>query len=557
MHTLIRRLAAPSTYRRLTFVLAALPLGHVWFTALVVGWSLSVSLLITPLGILLLIGLAAATRGFARVEAALARGLLDLDLRAGSFPARGGGFWRFLREMLGGPFWRVQGYLLLRWFPGVPIAVALIALIAGSAGMIFAPMWVPFVHGGADLGFWQVRTVWQALALVPVGLALLPASILLGGAVAGPYVSLAPTLLADRGAGGVPQGAAASTGEVGGTLTGTHRRGRLRAHAAADSAVLAVVIAVWALTSHGYFWPVWVGLPLAMALAIHAWFVLLAERPPLLRRIFPSRTLAGYAGVCAIVELYLIAIWAVTGAGYFWPVWPLLGMAAVVGVQVVAAFMSAPREAELTERIDTLEASRAGAVDEQESELRRIERDLHDGAQARLVALGMSLGMAEHTLAHDPRRAGELLAEARVGAEQALRELRDLARGIHPPVLSDRGLGPAIAALASSTPLPVTVSAELSERLPSTIESAAYFVAAEALANAAKHAQATRVQITVRRVGDTLELEVFDDGGGGADPAGGGLGGLRRRVEALDGKLSVSSPPGGPTTIRAELPCGS
>jgi signal transduction histidine kinase len=550
------RLAAGSTYRRLAFVLTGFPLGHLWFVALVVGWSVCLSLLITPAVIPLALGLAAATRGFARVEAVLARGLLDLDLTAGAFPARGGGFWRYLREMLGWPFWRAQGYLLLRWFPGVPIAVLLIALIAAAAGMIFAPVWVPFVDGGAHLGFWRVHTVWQSLAFVPLGLLLLPASVLLGAGLAGLYTRLAPALLADRAAGGEATTVAGGVGGARTQVSAHRRRGRLKAHAAADSAVLALVIAVWALTSGRYFWPVWVGLPLAMALAIHAWFVLLAERRPLVGRIFPSRTIAGYVGVGVIVELYLIAIWAVTGAGYFWPVWPLLGMAAVVGVQALASIMSSPREAEMAERIDTLETSRAGAVDEQESELRRIERDLHDGAQARLVALGMSLGMAEHKLAEDPGRAGELLAEARVGAEEALRELRNLARGIHPPVLSDRGLEAAVTALANSTPLPVTVTVELTERLPSVTESTAYFVVAEALANAGKHSHATRVEIHVWLAGTKLELEVTDDGEGGADSKGAGLSGLRRRVEALDGALTVSSPRGGPTTVRAELPCG-
>jgi len=261
--------------------------------------------------------------------------------------------------------------------------------------------------------------------------------------------------------------------------------------------------------------------------------------------------------VGAAVELYLIGVWAASGGGYFWPVWPLVFMAATAGVLVVATWLSSPREAELTRRIDTLESTRAGAVDEQDSELRRIERDLHDGAQARLVALGMSLGMAEHTLAEDPERAGELLAEARVGAEQALKELRDLARGIHPPVLSDRGLEAAINALASSTPIPVSVSVSLPGRLPPVVESAAYFVVAEALANAGKYANANRVEIGVRQTGDRVDVEISDDGKGGADPEGGGLTGLRRRVEALDGHLTIVSPAGGPTTIRAELPCGS
>ncbi|HTY97207.1 MAG TPA: sensor histidine kinase, partial [Solirubrobacteraceae bacterium] len=236
-----------------------------------------------------------------------------------------------------------------------------------------------------------------------------------------------------------------------------------------------------------------------------------------------------------------------------WPVFPAVGLAMAFALHAV--FYS-PRQTDLSARVDELTRTRRGALDVQSAELRRIERDLHDGAQARLVALGMSLGMAEHTLAEDPERAGELLAEARVGAEQALRELRDLARGIHPPVLSDRGLEAAIGALVSSTPLPVSVSVSLPGRLPPVVESAAYFVVAESLANAGKYAHAGRVTIDVRQVGDRLELDVSDDGRGGADPHGGGLTGLRRRVEALDGRLTVSSPPGGPTTIHAELPCG-
>jgi signal transduction histidine kinase len=144
-----------------------------------------------------------------------------------------------------------------------------------------------------------------------------------------------------------------------------------------------------------------------------------------------------------------------------------------------------------------------------------------------------------------------------VGVGEALRELRDLARGIHPPVLSDRGLAAALATLADQSGLPVSIDVELDERLDAAVEAAAYFVVAEALANAAKHSGATGIVVRVRRDGETLGLVIQDDGRGGADPAGSGLTGLRRRVEALDGTLSIVSPAGGPTTISAELPCGS
>jgi signal transduction histidine kinase len=235
----------------------------------------------------------------------------------------------------------------------------------------------------------------------------------------------------------------------------------------------------------------------------------------------------------------------------------MLAIALVLGAETAAALLLSPGRTEMAERIETLETTRAGAVNLQESELRRIERDLHDGAQARLVALGMSLGMAEQKLTEDPNRAGELLAEARVGAEHALRELRDLARGIHPPVLTDRGLGAALRSLANGAPMNVSVSVDLALRPEPAVETAAYFVAAESLANAAKHARAQHVDIQVTRAGRMLELHVDDDGIGGANPKGTGLLGMRRRVEALDGTLSVTSPPGGPTRIWAELPCAS
>jgi signal transduction histidine kinase len=215
------------------------------------------------------------------------------------------------------------------------------------------------------------------------------------------------------------------------------------------------------------------------------------------------------------------------------------------------------REQELSERVEVLTTTRAGAVDAQAAELQRIERDLHDGAQARLVALAMSLGMAEDKLASDPEQARALLAEARGEAKTALQELRDLARGIHPPILTDRGLEAAITALAARSPLSVSIDATLPDRLPPAVEAAAYFVVAEALANASKHSAADHVLVRLARSGDALVVEVADDGAGGADPQGSGLVGLSRRVQALDGSLRVVSPPGGGTTLHAEVPCGS
>ena len=552
MSRLARTLGDGATYRRLLYLLSSFPLGNVWFVALVTVWSLCLGLAITPLVIPLVVVLGFMTRAFAAVEASLAGSLLDVELAPVRVPRWGGGLWRYLRALLGEDFWRAQGYLFARWFLGLPLAASLFAVLATALGLTFAPAWVPFVHGGAHLGFWRPHTFVQSLALVPVGLMLLPVAPLLAAALATPVRALAVALL------GSGRGAEMET-----AVRTPHRdrAGRLeralRVHAAADATLLFLLVLIWAITSRGYFWPVWPAMVLAFAIGIHAWFTLLALRPQVLRRFRGNRTLAGTVGVAVASALYFTAIWGVTSAGgYFWPVWPILGLGFVVGIQTAAALLSAPGEAELTERIETLETSRAGAVDVQDSELRRIERDLHDGAQARLVALGMSLGMAEQKLARDPEAAGQLLAEARVGAAEALRELRDLARGIHPPVLADRGLQAAIEALAIATPMNVTVNATVTERPPSTVESAAYFVVAEALANAAKHARAQRVRVDIARTGDVLTVAVEDDGRGGAEPQGTGLSGLRRRVDALDGTLSVTSPAGGPTTVRAELPCG-
>lgn len=231
---------------------------------------------------------------------------------------------------------------------------------------------------------------------------------------------------------------------------------------------------------------------------------------------------------------------------------------------LIRALLAPTAQAQLRARVAQLAASRAETVDTQAGELRRIERDLHDGAQARLVSLGMSLGLAEQLLPQDPHAVAELLAEARASTAGALTELRDLVRGIHPPVLADRGLEGALNALALANPIPTTVVTRLPGRLPAPVESAAYFAVTEALANAIKHAQAQRIEISVEFTpypGSTaglLTMRVRDDGGGGADPgAGTGLRGVARRLSAFDGTLTADSPPGGPTEIRMSLPCAS
>ncbi|MCW3843681.1 histidine kinase [Micromonospora yasonensis] len=285
--------------------------------------------------------------------------------------------------------------------------------------------------------------------------------------------------------------------------------------------------------------------------------------------------LYGLEGVLGLpMVLHAFDVWY--GYGPFWPVDNLIqawlcfplgalilagGLAAgrwLVWLHVAFAgfFLPPTRAAELALRVRQLTVTRAETVDAQAAELRRIERDLHDGAQARLVALSMSIGLAEQLVQRDPETVRRLLAEARETSGQALAELRGLVRGIHPPVLAERGLDGAVRALALAVPLPVEVTVDLPGRPLAPVESAAYFAVAEGLANVTKHSGATRAWIRLRHADGRLTMEVGDDGRGGADPAAGtGLAGVGRRLAAFDGTMVVSSPPGGPTVISMELPC--
>jgi signal transduction histidine kinase len=209
----------------------------------------------------------------------------------------------------------------------------------------------------------------------------------------------------------------------------------------------------------------------------------------------------------------------------------------------------------LRDRVDNLRDARQRIIAAADAERRRIERDLHDGAQQRLVAVTLTLRLAESRVGSDPASATRLIAQAREEAQLAIKELRELARGIHPALLSERGLGPALEALAGRCPVPVEVSGVPADPLGQTVEAAAYFVTAEALTNVAKYARASEAFVNLSLESDRLRVQVRDDGVGGADPStGSGLRGLRDRVDALDGRLDVNSPPGGGTTVTVEIP---
>ncbi len=258
---------------------------------------------------------------------------------------------------------------------------------------------------------------------------------------------------------------------------------------------------------------------------------------------------------CGLVAFLVVSAGTAADTPVFW--WVAFGVTALLPLAFLGGLLQshvARLDAELVTRLQELRASRVRLVNAGDAERRRLERDLHDGAQARLVSVTLLLGRVR-LMVEDREEAAAMLDRAQSELRTGLAELRELARGIHPAVLVQRGLEPAIAALASRAPVPVTVQAE-EERLPPPVEIAAYFVVSEALTNVAKYAQASSASVSVRRAGDVLRVEVADDGVGGADASrGSGLRGLADRVAALDGTIAVDSPAGGGTRVRVEIPC--
>jgi signal transduction histidine kinase len=309
---------------------------------------------------------------------------------------------------------------------------------------------------------------------------------------------------------------------------------------------------------------------------------------PLIRRQLYYHLLVGPLvglGALAVLALWAVGVTAITVLLWIWalpPEWRIdhhgyLNKASYVSaggvlVLLVAVWLTGilvradtyagrqllgPSPTELLRRrIENLSESRAGVVDAADLERRRIERDLHDGAQQRLVSLAVNLGIAKATLKDLPPEALKVIGEAHREAKEAITELQDLVRGLHPAVLEDRGLDAAVTGLAARVPVPVRLSVRVDQRPSPTVEAVAYYVVSEALTNIVKHAQASQVTVRVERKTDTMSVTIVDDGVGGADPSGGtGLTGLVKRVASVDGTLSIDSPVGGPTTLDVELPC--
>jgi signal transduction histidine kinase len=521
------------------------------FVAWVTGVTVSLTLAIFVIGLPAILASAAAFRWCADLDRRSAALVLG-DRLHGRYRAHGGE--RMLARVsatLHDPqTWRDLGWLVAHSIVGFAFGCAALAAVAEVFATALLPAWYWALPDGADLGLWHVDSLGEALLAGPLAIPMAAVAVALVRVMAAGEAGLARRLLGTaEGPSPAPAAAAQAPRRriVGGAA--------LSLHLSITALLGFAVTLIWGLTGAGGDWPLWVWFGLAIPLALHAGIRLALRRAP--RHL---RWVAVQAAVSAVAAAALVAIWALSGGGAFWPAWPLIALAGLLASHAlaVAAWRRLPgqRERALAERVDVLTRTRRGALDVQAAELRRIERDLHDGAQARLVALSMQLGRAEERLGDQPDVA-DLVRQARLEAGAAIAELRDLARGIAPPVLADRGLVAAVESLGRRAAIPVTVEAAVDRRVAPVIESAAYFVVAEALTNAAKHAPGASALVTVALAGDWLVIEVADDGPGGADDGGGGLTGLRHRVEALDGALAVTSPAGGGTTVHAELPCGS
>jgi signal transduction histidine kinase len=528
----------------------------VWVTAASVVLSLIVFIIGLPLYLLSVI----AFRWTAELDRRNAALLLGRPLRATYKDHRGESFVaRLSSTSRDKQTWKDLAWLVVHSVLGFTFAVIAVSLVASVIAFLTMPLWFWSIPEGVDWGLWNIDNLPLALLATVLAFPLAALTVFINRWMARGELWLAERLLDGEEA----PAAAPAAGSP--TLPRSSEQLRrmipegelsLAVHAAITGLIGLLVTAIWAAAGGGYYWPAWVWLGLLIPLSLH-----FGLREAF--RIAPGhRAIAIQVVVSLVVVGITVATWALTGFGTFWAIWTILAAITLLGLSLMVrvAWRQAfgeKRERELTERVETLTETRRGALDVQAAELRRIERDLHDGAQARLVALSMQLGRAEEGLADRPEIAA-LVRQARAEATAANAELRDLARGIAPPVLTDRGLAAAVEALGTRAPIPVTVEAQIHHRPPPVVESAAYFVVAESLTNVAKHAPGAAAAVLLRLDEDMLDVTIADDGPGGADvAAGSGLDGLRRRVAALDGEMRIVSPADGGTRIEVSLPCGS
>jgi signal transduction histidine kinase len=529
----------------------------VWVTAASVVLSLIIFIIGLPLYLLSVVAFR-WTAELDRRNAALLRGR---PLRASYRDHHGESFFARLSSTTRDvQTWKDLAWLVVHSVIGFTFAAIAISAIVYSIAALTMPLWYWSISEGVDWGLWNIDNLPLALVAMVASIPLAALSVLLMRWMAKGELWLAELLLDGEEQPATPAAADSPTPPLSSDSmrrmipAGEHS---LAVHAAISALVGLFVTVIWAAAGGGYYWPAWVWLALVIPLSLH-----FGLREAV--RIAPDQRGMAIQVVLSLVVIGItIAVWALAGFGTFWPIWTILGLIVLFVVVLLARLVwrqlyGEQRERELTERVETLTETRRGALDVQAAELRRIERDLHDGAQARLVALSMQLGRAEEGLADRPEIAA-LVRQARSEATAANAELRDLARGIAPPVLTDRGLAAAVEALGTRAPVPVTVDAvELARRPAPVVESAAYFVVAESLTNVAKHAPGASAAVTLRLDGEDLDMVIADDGPGGADvTAGSGLDGLRRRVAALDGEMKIVSPAAGGTRIEVRLPCGS
>ncbi|HEY0343456.1 MAG TPA: sensor domain-containing protein, partial [Solirubrobacteraceae bacterium] len=490
-------------WRDLVFHLAGIVTANVGLVLWVTGASMSMGLAITYFGLLIALGTLLACRWFARVERRRAGVVLGRPI-AERYPALEHLRWTARLHALVGDSttWRDFAWTGLSGIVGMTLSGIALTLWACVLGLLTLPAWYWAIPGGAELGIVNVDTLPLALAAAGAGLALVPVA---GHLVRGlTIVELAwmRWLLSPRGEPAAAPGPAVAPEAA---PAGPPLVLPLPLHVAVSLLIGLVVTLIWAATGFGYFWPIWVWLGLAVSVALDVIVLRAQAQTP-----GPERRLRVHADLSATVAAYLVILWLLTGASVFWPFFPLLGLGVVLALHAMIVHRDRlplrAREQALVERVDVLTRTRQGALDVQAAELRRIERDLHDGAQARLVSLSMQLGRAEERVADQPEVAA-LLRRAREDAGAAIAELRDLARGIAPPILADRGLAAAVEALGRRSPMPVTVDADPDQRPLPVVETAAYFVVAESLTNVAKHAGGAPARVRVRRDGDALVID--------------------------------------------------
>jgi signal transduction histidine kinase len=551
MNGVLRRPLTLDCWRETAYLVLGGFTGTVAFTVATTGISLAASLAVLVIGLPVAVLFAQLHRWLCDVDRARAALVLGGTVRssyAAPDPAKGV-LGRWLDVITDRQTWRDVFWMMV----GFPVTLAgfVVAVTVWSvaAGLLAFPAWSWSLPDDSD---------WVSEHIVLVSILAPPAGVI--AAIAGAWLvrwfALGQARLAEALLGVDRHAPARGVAAPGRAPQPRDHAADLTTHGAVAVLLGFACTLIWSLTSRGYFWPAWVWYGLGSVLALH--FVAV-------RRIRaagdPEREFRTRVEFCGVIAIACLVVWALSGGGYFWPVWPILGMGSAMAVRGVLLYRDRIpwlRERALIRRVDELTRTRKGAIDVQATELQRIERDLHDGAQARLVALSMDLGLAEQKLAAaDAETAMAHVAEARGQARAAMAELRDLVRGIGPSILQDRGLDAALTALVAGRTPAVDLQDDDPNRPAGPSETAAYFVVAEALANARKHAHADRVTVGVRDPGErgALVVEVIDDGIGGADMAGGtGLAGLAKRIAALDGSFSLASPPGGPTIVRAELP---